>query len=280
MSWELNYASVSQIGRRKSNQDACFSEQLTSDIFLFAVADGMGGANGGETASALVIETIKKVVMAEIGELYEDSNHLRVCLEKVIQECQSVLATTGEADEELRGMGTTLVALLIVEDNFAYCNIGDSRIYQYDHRALRQLTTDHSLVQETLSKSDGVEVPEDFLRRHDHIITRVLNGGNDIADLSPVFSLSEELEDRTSFLLCSDGLILDKINEPYYITESLQNTQNSPLDKCNYLSNYAYDKGSNDNITIVVVEIKSKGQKSSSLEDKEPLDRTTKISIS
>lgn len=287
MAWDLNYASVSQVGRRQSNQDACFAEQLTSDIYLFAVADGMGGANGGETASAMVIETMKTVVMEEIGDLYEDPKHLRNCLEKVVSTCQTKLAEAGEENENLRGMGTTLVALLIVEDNFCYCNIGDSRIYQYDQRGLRQLTTDHSLVQETLSKADGVPVPEDFLRRHDHIITRVLNGGDDLADLSDVKSISGELKEKTSFLLCSDGLILDKINEPSYISDSLKNEQASPVEKCNYLSNYAYDKGSNDNITLVIVDLKSTEKSGETIEIssktsdevKEPLDKTTQIRL-
>lgn len=287
MSWELNYASVSQVGRRTSNQDACFAEQLTSDIYLFAVADGMGGANGGETASAMVIETMKEVVLAEIGDLYEDPKHLRTCLEKVVKVSQERLEVAGDADENLRGMGTTLVALLIVEDNYCFCNIGDSRIYQHDHRGLRQLTTDHSLVQETLSKSDGVEVSEDFLRRHDHIITRVLNGGSDLADLSDVVSISGELQGKTNFLLCSDGLILDKINNPEYISESLQQEDSSPVEKCNYLSNYAYEKGSNDNITLIIVELESthKGGETIEISNKsedevaEPLDKTTKIRL-
>ncbi len=280
MNWDINFASVSQVGRRKSNQDACFAEQLTSDIFLFAVADGMGGANGGETASALTIETMKEVVMKELGELYEDPQHLRPCLEKVIAQAQEKLAAEGEADESLRGMGTTLVALLIVEDQYAFCSIGDSRVYQYDQRGLRQLTTDHSLVQETLQKASGGEVNEDFLRRHDHIITRVLNGGQDMADLSGIHKISEELEQKTSFLLCSDGLILDKINDPEYISESLAKENEGPLEKCNYLSNYAYEQGSNDNITLVIVDIEAKKASDAQKTESETIeikDRTTQI---
>jgi protein phosphatase len=256
MDWDINFASVSQIGRRKTNQDACIAEQLTSDIYLFAVADGMGGTNGGETASSIVIQTLKEIVLQEIGELYEEPGHLRACLDLVIDTCQIKLTEAGEENEELKGMGTTLVALLIVENQYCFCSIGDSRIYRYDPSGLHQITSDHSLVQETLQKANGTEIPEDFLRRHDHIITRVLNGGNDVADVSDLYLLESDLESRLSFLLCSDGLILDKINAPNYIEESMADPKTAPIEKCNYLSNYAYEKGSNDNITIVVVDLK------------------------
>ncbi|PTM02246.1 MAG: hypothetical protein DA405_13030 [Bacteroidetes bacterium] len=257
MNWDINFASVSQIGRRKTNQDACIAEQLTSDIYLFAVADGMGGTNGGETASALVIETLKSIILADVGELYDQPGYLRTTLDRAVEQSQAVLAKAGEADETLKGMGTTLVALLIVEDQYAFCCIGDSRIYQHDENGLRQITTDHSLVQETLKKTIGAEISEDFLRRHDHIITRVINGGNDVADISEIHILEKELKNTISFLLCSDGLILDKLSHPPYLSEHIADKSLNLIERCNYLSNYAYEKGSTDNITVVLVELNS-----------------------
>lgn len=270
MNVDIRFASVSQVGRRASNQDASCAEQLTSDIFLFAVADGMGGANGGEVASEIAIKTLRSSVLSEVETLYQEPSGIQACFKTAISNIQAAIKAEGIRHEEYKGMGTTIVAMLLVEDHFAICHIGDSRAYKWSKaNGLSALTSDHSLVQESLRSSVASEVSEDFLKRHDHIITRVLDGGDDVGEISDLYKVSDLGMGSHKFVLCSDGLILDKLNSPEYISEILSIDDLDELELCKLLTNNAYEAGSKDNITVVVASIDS------SLDG----DQTTQISL-
>lgn len=256
--FSLDFAGISQVGKRSSNQDAFVAKQLTSDVYLFAVADGMGGAAGGELASAIVIESLEQAIQERLDILYDDPNGMRLVFGFAIDHIQKQLANQIDQDYSLNGMGSTLTALLITENQFVTCNIGDSRIYLRTEERLVQLTKDHSYVQEMMNKLEAHEITAEFIAKHENIITRVLNGGSDIADISENHTFDFSSNNFYQFLLCSDGLILDKRAAPNYIEDILRESEGKLNDDCMRLSNHAFYNGSSDNITCVLVSAEKK----------------------
>jgi PPM family protein phosphatase len=175
---------------RTTNQD-----ELLMASPLFAVADGMGGPAAGEVAAATAIKHLQEAFVAA-GEPTPDS------LLEAAQAANRAVWNQAEANPEMRGMGTTLVALALVNDGrLAIINIGDSRLYVLHEGELRQITSDHNLVAELVAEGRLSKEEAEFHPRR-NVITRAIGVDPEVpADL---FSLDPVVGDR--FLLCSDGL--------------------------------------------------------------------------
>jgi len=264
MQFTLHFTAQSIKGRREYNQDNFIAKQLTSDVYLFAVADGMGGTFGGEKASEIAIDELEKCINQNLDIIYDESDGLTQALEKAVTSIQYRLEEHIADDDKYNGMGTTLTALLCCENHYAFCNIGDSRIYQFKKNHLKQLTDDHSYVQELIKRGD-TDFPPEFLKKHENVITRVLNGGSDEADYFP----NTELVDHTVFMLCSDGLILEKNKESYYLKDILNNREVNLDHTCNKLIEHAYENGSTDNITCILVLVQANKEEEATHEVKD-----------
>ena len=141
------------------------------DVGLWAVADGMGGHRGGEVASAIACDAL--------GRNFAD--HTIDGLIEAIEQANQAVYETGAGDPDLTGMGTTMVALAVVDDEgeevLAIANVGDSRVYRYSVGELDQLTDDHSLVAD-LVREGSLSPEEAAVHPQRNIVTRVL-GVND-----------------------------------------------------------------------------------------------------
>ena len=174
--------------RRRRNEDAFVCEPP-----LFAVADGMGGAQAGEVASRLAAESLRE---RERGEL----SALEQTVELIREANRRVYAYSSE-NASARGMGTTMTVALVDGNRVAIGHVGDSRAYLLRDEQLTQLTQDHSLVADLVRSGRlSPEDAESHPRRS--VITRAL--GTDSEVEVDVFSL--RAEKRDVFLLCSDGL--------------------------------------------------------------------------
>lgn len=195
--FELAIAGMSHVGRiRKSNQDAFdrFDDPARGEILL-AVADGMGGHRGGETASRMAIGTLGKLCREGKGEPPE---RLRRAIERANFEIHGLASR----DTMLRGMGTTVVALLLCESGPSFvAHVGDSRLYRLRDGAFGPLTEDHSLVASLVRNgSISPEEARDHPKRNQ--IMRALGARQDVdVDIAPI-----ELRAGDAYLLCSDGL--------------------------------------------------------------------------
>ena len=141
----LKTFSITDIGkRRKLNQDYVYTSEMPVGHLanLFLVADGMGGHNAGDYASRYTIETI----VDEISKSNDESPVF--VLEKAIKRANSLIRQKSEEETELNGMGTTVVAATIEGNKLCVANVGDSRLYIINNREIRQITRDHSLVEE------------------------------------------------------------------------------------------------------------------------------------
>ena len=216
---------------RTSNQDG----YLLSEG-LYAVADGMGGHRGGETASRIALETLEKALKGGQPNFARLLRGLEAANRRVWE--------TGRGNPALEGMGTTLEVLWENGNQLLLGHVGDSRIYRLRSGHLEQLTEDHSMVYEMIKK--GLLTPE-LARTHPYrnVITRAL--GTD-ARLEPDLS-SEALLPGDRYLLCSDGL--HGLVEEETLCRILQDAR-LPEYAAECLVEAALEAGGTDNVTALV----------------------------
>jgi serine/threonine protein phosphatase PrpC len=209
---------------------------------LFAVADGMGGHAGGEVAARMAVDTLS----VAFGRQPTGAG-----LSEAVSEANTVVWQHSLENPELRGMGTTLTAVALVnedgQDVLALVNVGDSRSYRFHDGEITQITTDHSLAEEMV-RSGELTSAEAEVHPHRHILTRALGVSSDVA--VDLWRIQPVRGDR--YLLCSDGLTnelgADQISE---VLSSIAD----PVKAAELLVQAARTHGGSDNITAVVVDV-------------------------
>ena len=197
----IAYGSTNRVLVRPTNQDTYAIEEFKSiDAMLLVVCDGMGGASAGNVASRYAAERFTEEVQHEI-QADMDNTYMEDLLRVGAQYANQSVFELSIQQPEFRGMGTTLVAALVQGENAVLVNVGDSRAYLVRDGEARQLTEDHSYVQEMVRK--GKITPEQS-RNHPHknLITRAV--GVDTFVDSDLFDYT--LREDDVLLLCSDGL--------------------------------------------------------------------------
>jgi PPM family protein phosphatase len=222
--------------RRRQNEDAFVCEPP-----LFAVADGMGGAQAGELASRLAAAALEESASAIRGE-EEVARVVRTANARIFE--QSV------RDPAAAGMGTTATVALVDESSgtATLAHVGDSRAYRYRDGTLEQLTTDHSLVGE-LVRSGRLTEEEAAVHPHRSVITRALGTEADVdVDTRTIDLLPGDL-----VLICSDGLSAMVRDDE--IVRLLEATNGDPHDAAEALVAAANEAGGEDNVTVVLFEL-------------------------
>ena len=248
----FKYESLTFVGRRKNNQDSCYAGEISKGFYFLAVADGMGGAAGGEIASETVLSTAMEVLETKANSEIAPEN-LKEILGEVFEKSQEALAAKINQNEELTGMGTTLTCVLLLHDKYVWGNIGDSRVYIITENNISQLTEDHTYIQEHINMH-GDDIPENLYKTYGHIITRSLNGENDEADIYPFDANYNTISKGKLFLLCSDGLISNKTDKDNSDFHKIIIGNKNLLKSAKNLISFAFHKGSTDNISIVLGE--------------------------
>ena len=239
----LKTFSITDIGkRRKLNQDYVYTSEMPVGHLsnLFLVADGMGGHNAGDYASRYTIETI----VDEISKSNDESPVF--VLEKAIKRANTLIRQKSEEETELNGMGTTVVAATIEGNKLCVANVGDSRLYIINNREIRQITRDHSLVEEMV-RMGGLK--REMARNHPdkNIITRAIGALDDV----DVDFFEVRLNKGDTILMCSDGL--SNMIEDEEIRMIMQG-QRDIVEKAESLVKAANNNGGKDNIAVVLVE--------------------------
>jgi PPM family protein phosphatase len=224
--------------QRGANEDAYFARAP-----VFAVADGMGGAQAGEVASRIAAEAFEPGNEGEVApEAY---------LRAVAESANARIHELAQRDSSHSGMGTTLTAALVNDDEISLAHVGDSRAYVYRDGELRRLTSDHSLVEELrrqgrLTEQQAEEHPQRS------IITRALGPEDDVE----VDTMTYPVRPGDVILLCSDGLTTMVPEER--IAEILDAAPN--LDAAvSRLVREANEAGGRDNITVVALRLEEVG---------------------
>lgn len=254
-------AANSDIGmKRKTNQDSFYLKTYSQKTCLAVVCDGMGGANGGCEASKIAMETfvreVEEFLVPYIGnkEKTFHSSDVKYALASAVYEANDAVRNHAFENPSLQGMGTTLVAALIIDKTVFCVNVGDSRIYFIKGDKIKQVTKDHSYVQYLLDT--GKLTPKEARTFPDkNIITRAIGVEENVnADIT-----KESVLDGMFVLLCSDGLTNFADNET--IRDVLTKDAHENMDQITLgisvrkLIDIANKNGGADNITAVVVKI-------------------------
>jgi serine/threonine protein phosphatase PrpC len=238
------------LGHHTGMTDTGRKRRLNEDSFvvappLFAVADGIGGANAGEIASNLAVDTLRE-------ESGDESAGERLVV-SLIQEANRRVYQRQSDDATASGMGTTMTVALVEDGVVRIGHVGDSRAYLYRDGELRQLTEDHSLVGE-LVRSGKISAEEADTHPQRSVITRALGTDPDV----DVDTITVEAQPGDLFLLCSDGLYsmvgTDKI------LDVLERRRNDLDAAAKELIGAANKRGGDDNITVVAFDIARPGE--------------------
>jgi serine/threonine protein phosphatase PrpC len=225
---------------RSGNEDSA----LTSSSLL-AVADGMGGHAGGEVASQIAIKTLATMVPV-LTAADIDTDSIEDLLLNSLHTIDSEISRVASDEIELRGMGTTLTALLMRDERVALLHVGDSRCYRLRGNTFEQLTHDHTVLQElldsgTISMSEAADHPQRSM------LTQVLMGEGSVAPVLMVY----EVNSKDRFLLCSDGLssVLTEKEIKSLLKKSNRDEAVVALVEATYVN------GAPDNVTVVVADV-------------------------
>jgi protein phosphatase len=238
----------SDTGRqRRGNEDAYFARAP-----LFAVADGMGGAQAGEVASHLAVEVLEQG-LPDAGGSVEERLRARV------QEANARINELGRVDDERAGMGTTLTAAYVGEDELSIVHVGDSRMYRLRDGTFERLTDDHTLVEE-LVRSGKLTPQEADQHPQRSIITRALGPEAGVQPDTHTWPA----RDGDVYLICSDGLTSmvpeTRVGELVQSASSLSSAGRALIDAANAA-------GGRDNITVVLFRLEDVGGGGAAVQD-------------
>jgi PPM family protein phosphatase len=223
---------------RANNEDYCL---VAPEAGLYVLADGMGGANAGERASRMAVETVAEVVHSA-GR--RDSQVLLTAVE----EANRRVLEAAQNDPDLEGMGTTLVVALEVGEDLSIASVGDSRAYLFDSNGLHPITEDQTWVNE-VGRPLGLD--EESLRHHPmrHVLTMAIGTSTPLT----VHYYSVGVAPGSAVLMCSDGLhgVVDSSGLEKILRDGCRH--GSLEDSCRNLIEAAKRAGGPDNITVVLV---------------------------
>lgn len=225
---------------RQGNEDSGFVSPQ-----LIAVADGMGGHAAGEVASRIAVKVLQSLAPSLTSEEI-DEDSVEDLLMHSLHSIDSEISVVTDEDNEKRGMGTTLTALLIRDKYISLLHVGDSRCYRLRGNTLEQLSNDHTVIQELLDQgaitaAEAVEHPQRSM------LTQALRGDGDV---TPVLQMYE-IKRGDRYLLCSDGL--SGVLTEKEIKVGLKKSDRDEAVK--FLVDATYINGAPDNVTVLIADI-------------------------
>jgi serine/threonine protein phosphatase PrpC len=264
----LNVAAHSHTGETRTNNEDRFSvtayrmERTSVPALLAIVADGIGGHNAGEVASDLTVETIvNRLTASRIAQP-------TLSLQQAILEANDVVAKASRTNDAQQGMGSTVVTAWIIGSRLYTATVGDSRIYLLRDGSIRQISIDHTWVQEAI-EHDIIQPEQARDHPQAHVLRRYIGSQiqtepdirlrmkDNESDKQSESNQGMTLQTGDMLLLCTDGLT-DLVED-----EEIQQVlvEHDPLQAVERLTDMALERGGHDNITIVVLEVPQKSRR-------------------
>ncbi|MGR8935450.1 MAG: PP2C family protein-serine/threonine phosphatase [Gammaproteobacteria bacterium] len=228
----IRFCYVSHPGLTRENNEDSFL--LLPQYGIWAVADGMGGHNCGEIASAIALATLRQNIGNSIG------------LAAALQNCHKAIQNAALADEWFNDMGATIVTVKIIDRRYEVAWVGDSRAYLWRNRLI-PLTKDHSIVQMMLDQG-LIDAQEALTHPYRSVITQALGGVD--SDYVSVDTVENSLENGDLLLLCSDGLN-NEVSDAQIST--ILSGDADPEQKTRQLLDAALANGGKDNVTVILL---------------------------
>ena len=228
---------------REKNQDYYYIPSSQDDLQLFILADGMGGYNGGEVASKLATESLKKYIQNNFESIEKSKEKILELIGNAMEYANMVVYEKSKEEKELEGMDTTLEVCLIYNNKVYLGHVGDSRIYRIRKEVIRKLTKDHSYVQQLVE--DGKITREEATNHpKKNMLTKALG-------CTPYVEpdiRARNVEKGDIIIMCSDGLT-NMVTEQEIFEAVKENAEKAP----EVLVQKANNAGGYDNITVVTI---------------------------
>jgi Serine/threonine protein phosphatase len=242
----MNVYGKSDIGLvRKTNQDDIKFKKVADKTFWVVICDGMGGAKGGDIAGTMAANKISGVFDDYFKDDTKQENDIQEMMNSAVGKAGDIIYDTAKENSDLSGMGTTVVAAILTKNTLHVAHVGDSRAYIINSSGINQITKDHSIVQEMLTKG---EITKEEAENHPqrNIITKALGIQKGIF---PDYQRLE-IDNASKVLFCTDGLTNElSETEIYEIFKSTKETEQIPSN----LIKAANQKKGADNITVAVI---------------------------
>ena len=248
---QLEFVALSDMGRlRNNNEDSVLA---VPEHGLVVLADGMGGHNAGEVASRMAVTMIAK----ELGEWLPGNSgasmrELRRAMAVSVDVANRNIFEAANTNADYHGMGTTLVMAVVHQGEMVLGHAGDSRAYLWQNFELKQLTRDHSLLQEQID-SGLITLAEAAMSSNHNLVTRALG----VEDLVLLDVQHRPLEAGDLYLLCSDGLT-DMLDDSEIADELAKNAMLSTEMRAQRLIDLANEHGGRDNISVALIQVGKK----------------------
>ena len=247
---KLEVTGITDVGKIRSHNEDSIGTDVTNGLVV--LADGMGGYKAGEVASAIAINMIlagikERLPNVNAGEIDNDSglSAESIVVRDAIYDANSAIFHTAQSQPQCAGMGTTLVAAMFYDDRMTVAHVGDSRLYRFRNHQLKQITVDHSLLQELIDK--GFYTPEEAKESlNKNLVTKAIGIDDSVvADVQEETVLPEDI-----YLLCSDGLT--DLADDAEISATLEEYGANLQDAAATLVQMANAKGGKDNISVIL----------------------------
>lgn len=242
----MQFEILSDIGKKRTvNEDSAAVFTLSEGITLAVIADGMGGHRGGDFASSTAIKVIGEEFMKLKTTQFSEQEDWAEWLKETVLYVNRMLFNHANENEELKGMGTTLEAVLIMGRSCLGLHIGDSRVYTIQKEKIKQMTTDHSYVNILVDSGEITEKEAEVHPQRNWIMKAL---GSERSIDPDCYAM--ELDEESYLLLCTDGLS-NKVDD-----SSIQKIvlSNSTLrDTAQELIDTANKMGGEDNISVILI---------------------------
>lgn len=240
----MKIVAKTDIGKvRPSNQDSYAAGELPNGVAWAVVCDGMGGIAGGNVASSTAV----KMISEQITSSYRDgmsTTSIKHILISAITNANISIYDMSQANEELKGMGTTVVTAMVAQGSLCIAHAGDSRAYLITSEGMKQITKDHSVVQ-AMVETGELTPDEAKVHPRKNLITRALGVDENIN----IDFYEEQMNDPDVLLICTDGLTnFVETDDIYNITKGGKYYMFA-----DELVERANQNGGGDNITVVVI---------------------------
>ena len=242
----MQFEVLSDIGKKRTvNEDSAAVFTLLEGITLAVVADGMGGHRGGDFASSTAIKVLGEEFMKLTASEFEQQEDWAEWLKETVLYVNRILYNQANDNEELKGMGTTLEAILIIGRKCLGIHIGDSRVYSITENEISQLTTNHSYVNVLVDSGEITEQEAEVHPQRNWIMKAL---GSERSIDPDCYSI--EMKEENYLLLCTDGLSNkvdnDSIKKIVLSNQVLRETAKELIDMANKM-------GGEDNISVILI---------------------------
>ncbi|MBR3281135.1 MAG: Stp1/IreP family PP2C-type Ser/Thr phosphatase [Clostridia bacterium] len=243
----MRFSGLTDIGlKRDNNEDYIYLPREDSGIKLFVLADGMGGANAGEMASATAVKTVKDYIKNNFIKIERTKEELENLIRRAIVEANKKVLELANANEEYKGMGTTLIVVLIYRGRIHIGHVGDSRVYRLRQNVFRQITKDHSYVQELIRQGD---ITQEEAKNHPQ--RNVLLKAIGVEEKIKPDIITKGFVKGDIILVCSDGLT-NMVDDKYIYEIIMKNIYDVNV-ACKKLVEKANYNGGLDNVSVILI---------------------------